>query len=142
MTPDELSERIMTASVRAGRVVDALPNTKLGNHVATQLVSCGTSFGPNYEEDRAAESRADFIHKLKVSLKELRETKFWLIFSVRSELLPATRLNDLIAECHELMLILTKSISTARDNLRKEKEARKRNRKSSSDDQPLQTPNT
>jgi len=62
MTPDELSERMLEFAVRIGKVVDALPNTRLGNHVAGQLIRSGTSPGPNYEEGRAAESRKDFAH--------------------------------------------------------------------------------
>lgn len=116
MTPDDLADRLMSAAVRAGAVVDALPDTKLGRHIAGQLVRCGTSFGPNYEEGRAAESRRDFIHKLRVSLKELRETSWWLRYIVRCQLLPAERLNDLIQECEELIRILAKSIATAEEN--------------------------
>jgi hypothetical protein len=73
MTPEELSERLLNYAARVGKVVDALPNGKLGNHVANQLVRCGTSPQANYEEGCAAESRADFIHKLRVVLKELRD---------------------------------------------------------------------
>ena len=72
MTPDELSERLWQFAARAGKVVDALPNTRLGRHIAGQLVRCGTSAPPNYDEGRAAESRADFVHKLGIALKELK----------------------------------------------------------------------
>ena len=78
MKPDELSERLLEFAARIGRVVDALPDTRMGRHVAGQLVRSGTSPAPNYEEGCAAESRADFIHKLSVSLKELRESRFWV----------------------------------------------------------------
>lgn len=113
MSPDELSDRLMDASVRVGKVVDALPDTRLGRHVAGQLVRCGTSAGPNYEEGRAAESRRDFIHKLRISLKELRETRYWLRFSSRAALLPESQLVDLIGETEELIRIIAKSVSTA-----------------------------
>ena len=76
MTPEELSERLLDLAVRISNIVEALPDTRLGRHVAGQLIRCGTSPGPNYEEACAAESRADFIHKIKVVLKELRETRF------------------------------------------------------------------
>jgi four helix bundle protein len=74
MTPDDLSERLRQFAARVGKVVDALPDTRLGRHLAGQLVRCGTSAPPNYDEGCAAESRADFIHKLGVALKELKET--------------------------------------------------------------------
>jgi len=64
--PADLSDRLLGFAVRVGKVVDALPDTRLGRHVAGQLVRCGTSAGPNYEEGCAAESRADFIHKLSI----------------------------------------------------------------------------
>ena len=60
MTPDELSERLLDFAARIGKLVDALPDTRLGRHIAGQLVRCGTSPAPNYEEACAAESRADF----------------------------------------------------------------------------------
>ena len=82
MTPDELSERLWRFAGRVGKLVDALPETRLGRHVARQLVRCGTSAPPNYDEGCAAESRADFVHKLGVALKELRETRGWLRFII------------------------------------------------------------
>ena len=114
MTPDELSERLLNFAARVGKVVDALPDTRLGRHIAGQLVRCATSPGPNYEEGCAAESRADFIHKLKVVLKELRETRFWLRLIVRSELLPAQKMADMIDECNQLCNIFGQSIVTAK----------------------------
>jgi four helix bundle protein len=85
MTPDELSERLWQFAGRVGKLVDALPETRLGRHVAGQLVRCGTSAPPNYDEGCAAESRADFVHKLGVALKELRETRGWLRFIIIAE---------------------------------------------------------
>jgi four helix bundle protein len=117
MTAEELSERMLNCSVRVGRVVDALPETRLGRHVAGQLVRCGTASGPNYEEGCAAESPRDFIHKLRIALKEMRETNYWLRFSAGAELLSTERLSELISETEELKRILGKSIVTARSNL-------------------------
>jgi four helix bundle protein len=116
MTPDEMIDRLLDHAVRAGKVVDAMPESKLGRHVATQLVRCGTAAGPNYEEGCAAESRNDFIHKLRIALKEMRETRYWLRYIVRAELLPEPRLADLIQESNELCLILGASVATADAN--------------------------
>src|SRR5713226_9433195 len=102
VTPDELAERLLNLSVRVGELVDALPDTRLGRHIAGQLVRCGTSPAPNYDEACAAESRADFIHKLMVSLKELRESRCWIRLIIKAELLPEHRLNDLLDECCQL----------------------------------------
>ena len=95
MTQDELSDRLWSLAARVGKVVDALPDTRLGRHVAGQLVRCGTSPMSNYEEARGAESRADFIHKMGVCLKELRETRGWIRFIIKMELLPTTRMEPL-----------------------------------------------
>src|SRR6185436_14674318 len=101
MTPDELSERLINFAVRVGKVVDALPDTRLGRHIAGQLIRCGTSPAPNYDEARAAESRNDFVHKITIVLKELRESGVWIKMIVKAELLPQLRMKELSGECEE-----------------------------------------
>jgi methylmalonyl-CoA/ethylmalonyl-CoA epimerase len=114
MKQAELSDRIWAFAARVGNLVDEVPNTRLGRHVAGQLVRSGTSSAPNYDESGGAESRGDFIHKLSIALKELRETRGWLRFLVSAELLPASRMADLIDECEQLCRILGKSLQTLR----------------------------
>ncbi len=114
MTPEELSERLWQFAARVRKAVDSLPDTRLGRHVAGQLVRCGTSAPPNYEEGCEAESRADFIHKLKTALKELKETRGWLHFVSISGLISERRIAPLQAECSELSKILARSILTAK----------------------------
>jgi four helix bundle protein len=115
MTPNELSDRMLELAARVGGVVDSLPdNKKLARHVAGQLIRCGTAPGPNYEEACAGESRADFVHKLKIVLKELRETRYWLRLIVRTKLLDAKRMANLIDECTQLCNIIGRSIVTAK----------------------------
>ena len=116
MTSDDLSERLLDFAARIGKVVDALPKSRLGNHVAGQLVRCGTSPGPNYSEGCAAESRADFVHKLSICLKELRETRFWLRLIVKASLLSKQRMELLIDESQQLAKIIAKSIATAKNS--------------------------
>ena len=116
MTPDELSERLWRFAGRVGKLVDALPETRLGRHVAGQLVRCGTSAPPNYDEGCAAESRADFVHKLGVALKELRETRGWLRFIIIAELLAQKRIVPLLQECEELSKIIAQSLLTAKSH--------------------------
>jgi len=113
MTPEELSERLWRFAARVGKVVDALPDTRLGRHVAGQLVRCGTAAPPNYDEGCAAESKADFIHKLSIALKELRETRGWLQFIIIARLLPQKRITALLDECEQLGKILGRSLTTA-----------------------------
>jgi four helix bundle protein len=116
MKPDDLLERLLDFGARVGLVVDALPNTRLGRHVASQLVRCGTSPLPNYEEACAAESRADFIHKLRICLKETRETRSWIRLIIRPRLLPAKRMTKLLDEATQLCNILGQSVVTATQN--------------------------
>lgn len=118
MNSDDLSERFWKLAARVGKVVDAIPDTRVGRHVAGQLVRCGTAAPPNYDEVSAAESRADFVHKLSIALKELKETRGWLKFVVITELLAASKTNSLIEENDELVRILGRSISTAKTNAR------------------------
>ena len=114
MTPEELCERLLEFAARAAKVVEALPETRLGRHIAGQLVRCGTSPAPNYEEACAAESRADFVHKLAICLKELRETRFWIRLTIRTQLLPQPKLAKLLEECTELCNVIAQSILTAK----------------------------
>jgi four helix bundle protein len=114
MNPEELSDRLWHFAARVGKVVDALPDTRLGRHVAGQLVRSGTAAPPNYDEGSAAESRADFIHKLNIALKELKETRGWLRFTIIAELLPKSKIEKLLDECEQLARILGQSLLTAR----------------------------
>lgn len=101
-------------------IVEALPYTQAGRHIAGQLVRCGTSPAANYGEAQAAESRKDFIHKLKVGLKELRETYVWLEIIKRKPFVSLTeKLNTSITECDELIAIFVSSIGTAKKNQNK-----------------------
>ena len=119
--PRELSERLLTFAVRVGKVVNALPATRLGRHIAGQLIRSGTSAGPNYEEGCAAESRADFVHKLSICLKQLRESRFWIRLIVESELLSKKKMGDLQDECTQLCKILAQALLTAKKNQHQKK---------------------
>src|SRR5678815_2846151 len=114
MKPEDLSERLLEFAVAIGKIVDALPNTPMGRHIGGQLVRSGTSPAPNYEEACAAESRADFVHKLSISLKELRESRCWIRLIFKTEMLPEHRMNELFDECNQLCNIIGQSIVTAK----------------------------
>jgi len=122
VTPEELSDRLLNLAIRAGKVVDALPETRLGRHIAGQLVRCGTSPPPNYEEACAAESKRDFIHKLRIVLKELRETRSWFRMIVRAGLLPEQQMAAILDEANQLCNIVGKSVVTARNDKDKDDE--------------------
>jgi four helix bundle protein len=111
----DLEERLLDFAASLVRLTEKLPNTRAGNHVAGQLLRCGTSPLPNHGEAQAAESTADFIHKMSVCLKELREIRRWLRLIDRVPLLK--QLDEcrlLISECEELIKIFFTSIRTSR----------------------------
>ena len=108
-----LSERFVQYAVRIIRTAMALPKNDAALTIRRQVLSSGTSVGANYEEGCAAESRADFLHKLKIVLKELRETRFWLRVIRTADLLPSSKLKAILQETDELIAIVTKSLRTA-----------------------------
>jgi four helix bundle protein len=110
----DLEERLLEYSVSIIKLVEKLPNTRTGNHVAGQLLKSGTSPYPNHGEAQAAESRKDFVHKMRICLKELRESERWLKLIERIPLLRDPEpLSDLIIETEELIKIFFTSIKTA-----------------------------
>ena len=114
----DLEERLIAFSVSIIQLSEKLPNSRAGNHLANQLVRSGTSPALNYGEAQGAESRKDFIHKLKIVLKELRETQIGLKIISRSQIYqPDEQLKSLITESDELISIFYKSIETAKENL-------------------------
>ena len=110
----DLEDRLIALAVRVIQLVEALPRTPVGNHIRGQLARSGTSPAPNYGEAQSAESRTDFVHKLKIVLKELRETRVWLLIIARAGLIkPAATLDPLIKETNELISIFVASVKTA-----------------------------
>src|SRR5207248_5321466 len=101
----DLEERLLEFSARIIRVVDALPNTRAANHLAGQLLRSGTSPYGNHGEVEAAESRKDFIHKLKICLKELKETRRWLKLVGKAEMLSVAKITRILNENEELVRI-------------------------------------
>ena len=113
----DLEERLINFAVRIINIVEALPNTQAGNHIAGQSVRCGTAAAPNYGEAQSAESPRDFIHKMKIALKELRETLVWLKVILKKRLLINLKeVESLITETNELISIFVTSIKTAKKN--------------------------
>ncbi len=113
----DLEERLLQFAARVIKLTDGLPSSRAGNHVAGQLLRSGTSPLPNHGEAEAAESRNDFIHKMLICLKELRESRRWLRLVIRVPMIdPVSRVEPLVAECEELIRIFFVSIRTARDN--------------------------
>jgi four helix bundle protein len=111
---DELEERLIDFAVRIVKLSAHLPRTPAGKHIAGQILRSGTSPAPNYGEARGAESTADFIHKVRIVLKELNETSIWLRVIQRSNMLRSELILDIIGENRELCQIFAKTVNTAR----------------------------
>ena len=111
----DLHERMIDYAVRIIKLSESLPETKAGKHVSSQILRSGTSPAPNYGEAQSAESKADFVHKLKVAIKELRETETWLKIIQKAKMItPGSKLTSLLRESDELVAILYASIETAK----------------------------
>ena len=111
-----LEERLVQFAVDIVTLVGQLPQNPQAKHIGSQVLRSGTAAAPNYGEARAAESRADFVHKLKICLKELNETAIWLRILHGSVAIDADFVNRLVAENTELCKILVSSVQTARRN--------------------------
>ena len=114
MRGDELANRLLNFSVRIIKLCDNLVKQSTAVYIYKQLIRSGTSVGANYEEARGAESNSDFIHKLGIALKEMRETIYWLKLLKRAEIIPGDEIDDLSNEAGELCAILISSIRTVK----------------------------
>ena len=113
MKGDDIAERLLEFAVAVLELTTRLPANSPGRHLASQLVLAGTAGGAHYEEVRGAESRADFVHKIRFAAKEVRESRYWLNVIQRAKLLD-TDLSGLLREATELAAILAASAKTAR----------------------------
>ncbi len=116
MTPDVFQERFLNFSADILMLVSKFPKNQAGRHIADQLFRSGTSVGAHLEEARAGESRADFIHKMQVALKELREVGYWLKLVTKTNLVADTSLPRISDECEQLTAMLAQSVITAKRN--------------------------
>ncbi len=110
---DDILERLIDFAVRIINVCNHLLASPGGKHIANQWMRSGTSPAPNYAEARSAESKRDFVHKLKICLKALNEAEVWLQITQRSNLLDKTQLTAIVDECNQLCRIINASIKTS-----------------------------
>jgi four helix bundle protein len=115
---DKLQERLITFSVSVIQISIQLPKTQYGRHISNQILRSGTATAANYGEARAAESRSDFIHKIRIVLKELNETGVWLQIILKSALVHNEKIASVVAENQELCRIMAASLRTARGTKR------------------------
>lgn len=118
---DDMSDRFMVFVVNIIKIEKQLCKTYSGRHIFGQLFRAGTSAGANYEEARAGESRADFIHKMQIVLKELRESHFWIKIIIASNIAFSEdeAFRTLLKESKELTNIIAKSVVTAKSKVGK-----------------------
>ena len=117
----DLENRLLEFASAVIDLSESLPPTRSGNHVAGQVLRSGTSPYPNHGEAEAAESRDDFIHKLKICLKELRETRCWArLIKLKAWVKADTTLLFILGESEELIRIFHSSIQTAKRNAQTE----------------------
>lgn len=122
----DLQDRLIDFAVRVIALVESLPKSRTVDHIAGQLLRSGTSAAANYGEAQSGESHRDFVHKLKIALKELRETFVWLeIIRRRALIEPSSRMEPIVSECNELIAIFVASIGTARRNANQARVSRK-----------------
>ena len=115
MTKEELEDRLIDFSVLIIEIAESLPNTKVGNHIAGQIIRSGTSPAFNYGEAQDAESTNDFIHKIKIVLKELRETFVAIKIIKRAKLFDQLdKLDKAYQENNELLAIFVSTVKTSR----------------------------
>jgi len=113
MKGDNIAARLVDFGAAVVRLLNDLPDNRTGRHVADQLLRAATSGGANYEEARSAQSRRDFVHKVSLAAKELRESLYWLGLIERAKLAPQTAAGPLLREANELVAILMRSVKTA-----------------------------
>jgi four helix bundle protein len=114
MKGENIAARLLVFGAGVVRLCRRLPDDASAKHIARQLVRAATGGGANYEEARGAESRADFIHKVGIANKELREARYWLRLTDEAAIVTDSELAALIREANELVAILTASIRTAK----------------------------
>ncbi|MBN3874350.1 MAG: four helix bundle protein [Nostoc sp.] len=106
---DERTKKFAIRIIKASCFLDEKPG--VCRTLSKQLLRSGTSVGANVREAQSAESNADFIHKLQISLKECRETQYWLEILMESEMVHPTKFNPLLQEANEIGKILVVSIN-------------------------------
>jgi len=111
---DTIAERLLVFAAHVLQILSHLDKSAQSTHVAKQLTRAATAGGANYEEARGAESRADFVHKVKVSCKEIREAAYWLRLIRQANLASNLDLTAAITEAHQLTAILSASAKTAK----------------------------
>jgi four helix bundle protein len=118
VTAQEVNERLLGYGARIIKLVEALPRNLAGRRIGDQLLRSSIAVGAHYEEAQGGESREDFVHKLQLALKELRESNYWLRLLIRAETLPPNRLSNILGESNQLKAMLSKAVATTKKRMK------------------------
>ena len=124
MASADLGDRLLEFGVRIIKLVEALPRSIACRTIGQQLLRAGVAVGANYEEAQAAESHADFVHKLQIALKEMRESDYWLRLLMRSGMIKTERLKDIADESSQLRAMLSKAVARAKGTAKPKTQSR------------------
>lgn len=113
----DLEERLIDFVLLVDAIIEKLPQTRLANHLSGQMIRSSTSPALNYGEAQAAESQKDFVHKMQIILKELRETNVCLLIIKRKQYIDDIEILPVLKENNELLAIFAKSVKTAKSRL-------------------------
>lgn len=120
MNKGDLEERLINFAVLIIEITNEMPDKKAANHLSGQIIRSGTSPALNYGEAQSAESRKDFVHKIKIVLKELRETFVCLKIIKRAKLFKSQeKIDKALIENNELISIFVKTVETAQKNMKR-----------------------
>ena len=114
MKGDNIADRLLAYGSDVMSYAFKIPRNDAGKHIRLQLIRAGTAGGANYEEARSAQSRSDFVFKVSLAAKEIRESRYWLRLVKKSELACEFDSKSLLKEANELISILMSCIKTAR----------------------------
>jgi four helix bundle protein len=121
MNKEELKQRTKKFSLEIIKLVELIPNTKVGHTIANQIVRSATSVGANYRATCRAKSDRDFLYKIQIVEEEADETLFWLELLKERKMLNENLLDNLIKECDELVAIFTATAKTVRNKINAKK---------------------
>jgi len=117
MNKKELEERLINFAVNTIKMAESISHSYAGNHLANQLIRSSSSPALNYAEAQGAESKKDFLHKIKIALKELRESLVCIKIIKKLNLIPEDRIQSIEGECNELVSIFVKSAETTQKSM-------------------------
>jgi len=117
-SPQNIQERTFAYACRIVKLHDVLRERKVAPRLLNQLVGSGTAIGANMQEAQGAESKADFIHKCNIAIKEVRETHFWLRLIAANKYVQPEQLEPILNKTNEIISILVAIVKKTRQGMK------------------------